>query len=1330
MNPEFVMKTLGFLLNDSASSSQGDLSTRKLAEYLKTRFLGVICNFEQILINDNEKSLKLQILMSIGEIIRVMGSENITQFRFKLLAVLRSALTISQADLKDICAQIWKIFISTVDLLELGPLLSTIFVSIEPLLETHPAGVNEILKYLIIDNGNLLSTYIADLFFVQQMNVSDDVKRHCQRYTKMMGNTFIEKFTASIRYINHDNSTVRIYGLNYLTDLFEDNRKSLNELIIGQQEIHPIIENLIDTLMMCIKSVDPTLQIAAGRCLGKLAAVEPSHLTRNYRPQQSFARAVDSDEFAINALTEFCAAYQSQTDTKNVDYYSFAIQEILQARKVCPQANQNMKVWRAIPERMRSLAEPLLTSCYVITHPFSKIHIHPIFGSHKCNTYEEWALTWTTKTIDAINDESVRKLLLSFRPSMRIDMNILSMALPYAILHAIQTNDPDVQREIAEEFSAVAEFVINPSNKNDDDANKTRYKTIKAVDFALSQHSSDSITMNETIDVIAIKCAKLMFHQLDFLDRWMRSTSASDKHFEAVKNFIGQFNQKILATANYACGEYARALRCLEAYIDEDRKGREQTELSFLFQIYAELMDPDSLEGALNIKDTEPTLGEQVLRNSVQGRLQESTVCFERMMQVNGMIEDNTKDLIQCYLGLDQPETAILLAEGLIRELHDKNSDVLLQSSAEPLWRLGRFDELEQLIERSNMEGNSEWGIRCGQILLDFRKDDKKLFEFEVNNSRLMILKDLRIVGDEQNCYHKGYSHIMKLHSICEIEQAHNIVSKIVDGNLDVVAGQSAFKKLFEDWDERLHLLQPAARVVEPVICLRRIVLNETKSLLDKHIKDKNIFNVLERNINDYIGGTWIKSIELARKDGMHQQADLYILNAETYQPQGLFIEKAKLLWAKGDQTNSLKVLERGVEKIKPNGSDKELHGAERITYAEAKFLIAYYNAESLNINTDLNKKYFDQAYQVLRESEKVLVHYAQYMDKALAAMQSNEQNIHRSYDLQISVMQLYFKSMLYGTKYIYQSMPRVLSIWFDFTSNVPTTFINKKHEERFKQVSVQMNKMAEKYSAQLPAFIFFTAFSQLVSRICHPSNDVYTVLKMILVKLISSFPQQSLWMILSVYKSSYTNRVRRCSEVFTDKRLATKEIQKLIQDFNSLAENMIELTNKDLPKHPMKFSVKQVYPQLPSLLSRSGISKILLPIQKYLQPVRPALHQQNESVHSFNAFPNESVYIVGMKDELTVLQSLQRPRRVTLCGSDGKNYIFMMKPKDDLRKDFRLMEFNSVVKQYLHENSESRQRRLNIRTYAVVPLNEECGILEWVPNLQAFRHIVNGDYF
>lgn len=42
-------------------------------------------------------------------------------------------------------------------------------------------------------------------------------------------------------------------------------------------------------------------------------------------------------------------------------------------------------------------------------------------------------------------------------------------------------------------------------------------------------------------------------------------------------------------------------------------------------------------------------------------------------------------------------------------------------------------------------------------------------------------------------------------------------------------------------------------------------------------------------------------------------------------------------------------------------------------------------------------------------------------------------------------------------------------------------------------------------------------------------------------------------------------------------------------------------------------------------------------------------------------------------------------------------------------------MEFHSLINKLLQKDPETRRRQLRIRTYAVVPLNEECGLLEWV---------------
>lgn len=57
------------------------------------------------------------------------------------------------------------------------------------------------------------------------------------------------------------------------------------------------------------------------------------------------------------------------------------------------------------------------------------------------------------------------------------------------------------------------------------------------------------------------------------------------------------------------------------------------------------------------------------------------------------------------------------------------------------------------------------------------------------------------------------------------------------------------------------------------------------------------------------------------------------------------------------------------------------------------------------------------------------------------------------------------------------------------------------------------------------------------------------------------------------------------------------------------------------------------------------------------------------------------------------------------------------------------MMEFNSTVNLLLSKCSESRRRKLYIRTFAVIPLTEDCGMVEWVPNTRGLRHILQDIY-
>ena len=223
--------------------------------------------------------------------------------------------------------------------------------------------------------------------------------------------------------------------------------------------------------------------------------------------------------------------------------------------------------------------------------------------------------------------------------------------------------------------------------------------------------------------------------------------------------------------------------------------------------------------------------------------------------------------------------------------------------------------------------------------------------------------------------------------------------------------------------------------------------------------------------------------------------------------------------------------------------------------FGEARLLVAVYNSESAKFSPDFNLKCFKEAIDTNPQQEKALFLYAQYFERVHNNLEDKYKGNQSKIDYLVNAMIYYGKSLMFGCNYINQSMPRFLSIWLDYTA--------KKDDSASKNHMHQLNQYMQRYMETLPTFMFLTAFSQLVSRICHPNQETYTILKSILINLIKTYPQQSLWMFLAVYKSTYENRVRRCKEILYDKRLTSN--QKFIWKFNELTEHMINLTNAEV---------------------------------------------------------------------------------------------------------------------------------------------------------------------
>lgn len=595
-----------------------------------------------------------------------------------------------------------------------------------------------------------------------------------------------------------------------------------------------------------------------------------------------------------------------------------------------------------------------------------------------------------------------------------------------------------------------------------------------------------------------------------------------------------------------------------------------------------------------------------------------------------------------------------------------------LVTERELFWRLAHFSRFDDA-QQKNIK----------HVLLDDLIRGTKSDLLSLKKNLVSLLED----ASQPGVYQQSYSYIMKLHILNEFDKAVSMMLNNVEG-LPVI---------LDEWEERGQLLK-TSRGVEFVLSMRRATLDLAVQLQRKTHNTENTM------LKQEIGKIWLKSAKIARKAGLHQQAYMHILSAsDSCPPQPLNIERAQLYWQKGCQEDAFTTLNRCFSHcFQPALYYKQLPSEEcseeRKQFAKAKLLFAKYNDETLNVDTDGCIANYKEAIEVWRGWDQSWLACAQYYEAVFERMPEDDGDKSRR-DLQVHMMNCYGKSLQYSCKYIHQSMPKMLTVWLDLASRAAITSDPVDIQRCRQDCLSKMTKIMDAYHQRLPTFMWLTAFSQLVSRICHPSPQVQNTLRTILINLILAYPQHCLWMMASVFNSSYSARQKRCQEILNHPHLKTPEMSKLVRDFYKLSEKLIEVSNKTISDNMLNstVTVSQLSRNLPRLLVSKDFSPIMMPTTKFRQLHLPA---KNASLENHKPFLLKWVHIWKAEEEVIVMASLQRPRRITLRGSDGKKYYFFCKPKDDLRKDFRMMEFNDIVNKYLQNDPESRQRRLYIRTY------------------------------
>ena len=101
-------------------------------------------------------------------------------------------------------------------------------------------------------------------------------------------------------------------------------------------------------------------------------------------------------------------------------------------------------------------------------------------------------------------------------------------------------------------------------------------------------------------------------------------------------------------------------------------------------------------------------------------------------------------------------------------------------------------------------------------------------------------------------------------------------------------------------------------------------------------------------------------------------------------------------------------------------------------------------------------------------------------------------------------------------------------------------------------------------------------------------------------------------------------------------------------------------------------------------------------------------------------------VTIASFKPTLKVIPSKQRPKRTAIIGSDGETYLFLLKGREDLRLDERVMQLFRLVNTVLfYSVSTNKIAGYQIQRYSVTPLWETVGLIGWVDECDTMHELI-----
>ena len=1318
---------------------------KTLSAFFGIHVLGIMTSFSYILSSDMEvyRTLdKMRCIWGISEM-ALLAKEEVTIALPQIRACLQYAI-----EQPDLCETAWIAWLSLLPNLEsedISLIADQTFAliikhwdrlspdsqqltheRIAEMIRAHNTTINEIVMMLpSLSHIPLLHKFGAEVERLQGLETDEG------------------KFKAFAKRLQGESPIVVVQALQELVPFLEAHQGLVHDAAVSEQPeqwLSDLVRSLLDATAKMANHSDEAAELC-GKCLGLVGCLDPnrvdaSRLAKPLMVMSNFENADETVEWVVFFLENVLVkAFKSVSNARAQGFLAYVMQELLRfcgfkdTTALRPRGTQGTTItqrWQDMPEHVRTTLTPFLTSRYVTTTVTTSTTEREYPGFSREIDHSSWLRSLVYDlTGKAKGDNPKMVFPLLARIVRGHDLSIAMFVLPYVLTNVVLGGTVTETKGIQDEIAAVL------------------------------KEQSTNTTETETIRL----CSETVFNCLDYMCVWLREkkkavadiranayrTGQSPNDFneiqdqgqiETIEQFLATIPANLVATRAMECGTYARALFNWEQYIRQSRpliplasSDTVSDEMNDrLIDIYAQIDEPDGLEG-ISAHLSILTDQQQATLHARAGRWTAAQAWYELQLAGRPNDEDLQTSLLQCLRETGRYAPLLRYADSFLAigpsiEQSESSLANLLPSAIEACCMINDSASLTRHLELTPETLADDYNVGIGYAVHANNSNKPDVLMKHVKSIRKTITTSMTAANGSS--LHGCHTELRRLHILSEIEM-------LKDGWQET---PESMEIMFENFEKRLSAVGSYISDKQSILGIRRAMFSHN-----------------ERYSEPQMGALWLTTARLARKAGNTEAAYNAVLRAYECGDKAAKLEEARLLWRDGHGRQAISALEGAIknqvfdeESDSVDSNSLQLKSAaapvaggdkQNMLLAKAHLLLAkWLDASGQTQTKDMTAKY-QYAAKTFQRWEKGHYYLGKHYNKLLEVEKLQPKSKQSSQllcgELSRLVVENLLRSIPFGNKYWHETIPKILTLWLDLGLSTQKRDRSEPQDifDKRARALTMCNKQIRKYFDRVPPYIFYQALPQMLSRISHPHPEVWKELSQVISKIASTYPSQALWSLLAVSKA--TDRVRHDRAVEVINKLRDPKL-KSKNDSNATDLRMMIASGQRLSDGLLLASEAPVEPrQSHASLSRDlGFNhklapcSLVVPLETTLTASMPA-GADSARIRSYahKAFAHDKITIQSFEDSVLVLSSLQRPKKVTVKGSDGKPYGLLCKPKDDLRKDQRLMEFNGVINRALKRDAEASKRRLYIKTYAVTPLSEESGILEWVEGIKPIRDIL-----